>query len=275
MRTTKLLITLIVASLTAFTMGCGKQEGNSGSGLVFQPNGPFVPGPGTVGPGANPGSYDGINWEYGGTGTLSVSPIALAQYVGTNQPITATPGSLRINLNLKHFPGQMGSKASYHSYANEVFDGYGGVVTIAFKTTSGNFEDSFSSLVNPNGMVKTDAENNKYNIWRQVGDSWVGFFQDYYGSIIVIIDDVDDFGDGASTTANGKIYFKNHPEVPGPLSPTSCWFVVTGPYDCRTWKSGKRVDVNAALYPNGSDGYTLLGSFTGINVNKAFNSLIY
>ncbi|MEK6555576.1 MAG: hypothetical protein AABZ31_10075 [Bdellovibrionota bacterium] len=270
MRTTKLLITLTLASLAALTIGCGKQEGNSGSGIAYQPYGPYIPGPGTVGPGTNPGTYDGINWEYGGTANLTVTAAALSSYVGYN---VSNASNVRINLNLSALFGTA-TADSYHSVKGEKFEGYGGVVTIGFDQGTGRYEDRFSSLVNPNGMVKTDAENNKYNKWRQGDGKWRGFFQDYYGAIVVVIDDIQDFGDGSNYTVGGEVWFKNHPVGInlGPLSPTSCWFVVTGPYDCRTQKVGKKVDTEGSLYPNGADGYVKLGRFSNLDLNTSFNS---
>lgn len=271
MKTTKLLINLVMISVAAFTIGCGKKESNSGAGIVYPNGGPYIPPPtSTPGPGGNPGYYDGINWEYGGSANLTVTAASLSAYLGYN---VSNASNIRINLNLQHKPG-VASASTYHSTKGEVFNGYGGVVTIGFEVGSNKFEDRFSSLVNPNGMVKTDAENNKYNKWRLVDGKWRGFFQDYYGAIVVIIDQVLDYGDGSAPMVSGEVWFKNHPQGInlGPLSPTSCWFVTTGPYDCRTWKSGTKVDVeSSSLYPTG-DGYTKLGRFNNLDGHKGFNS---
>ena len=49
-----------------------------------------------------------------------------------------------------------------------------------------------------------------------------------------------------------------------------CWEFYTGPFDCRTWRSGKGVDTFTAINPNGSC-YTKLGTFQGLDLLKAFN----
>lgn len=270
MRTIKLYITLIVASVALLNVGCGKDEKSNSSGIVptYPGTGPYIP-PSTInGPGTNPGSYNGINWEYGGTATLTVTSAALNSYVGYS---VNNPTQIRINLNLQHYPG-VATSDTMHSKKGEAFNGYGGTVTIAFNDGNGRYEDRFSSLVNPNGTVTTNAENNKYNKWRLVDGKWHGFFQDYYGAIIIVLDQVLDFGDGSAPQVGGEVWFKNHPYAPGPLSPTSCWFVSIGPYDCRTWKSGQGVNTEAALYPNGADGYQKLGRFSNLDAHKAFNS---
>src|SRR5690606_27474375 len=98
----------------------------------------------------------------------------------------------------------------------------------------------------------TNVENHQFNLYTvdypELGGQagYHGFFQDRYGAIIIVIDSLNDLGDGQGpTSGNGRIYFKNweNGAIPGqwpwgPLSPTSCWFISAGPYDCRTWKNG-------------------------------------
>ena len=50
-----------------------------------------------------------------------------------------------------------------------------------------------------------------------------------------------------------------------------CWFLSNGPYDCRTWRSGKGVNTYLAANPNGSC-YTKLGDFELLDLSKAFNT---
>ena len=49
----------------------------------------------------------------------------------------------------------------------------------------------------------------------------------------------------------------------------NCWFFTSGPFDCRTWRSGKGVNTFKAIYPNSC--YSKMGSFKGLDLLKAFN----
>ena len=241
---------LLLAVATILLVACGsKKDQDQVVWPGFPESGPFIPG------GSGPGMSPGVDWEFGSTADLIASSTALSSYVGWD---VNNPQNLRINVNLRRY-GQ----------------GFGGVVSIGFDDHGQKFEDTFSSLVNPYGTVKTNEENNKYNIWFvQNGQSvWHGFFQDHYGAIIVVIDEVIDLGDGAGPEdlVGGEVWFKNHPLAFAPLSPTSCWFVSLGPYDCRTWKQGHGVNTTQALYPNPADGYQRLGRFNNLSLIDGFN----
>ncbi len=49
-----------------------------------------------------------------------------------------------------------------------------------------------------------------------------------------------------------------------------CWEFDTGPFDCRTWRSGSGVATFKAINPNGNC-YTKMGTFQGLDILKAFN----
>lgn len=50
-----------------------------------------------------------------------------------------------------------------------------------------------------------------------------------------------------------------------------CWYLSTGPYDCRTWRSGNGVDTYRKANPD-DNCYTKLGSFEGLDLAKAFGT---
>lgn len=261
---------ILLAVIAAMAVGCAKDKDNGGSSTVV----PFEPWIPPAGPGLSPGT----NWEYGATTDLEVTNSSLAFYTGWTPN---TPSNVRVNINLQRFEPANGSSKP----------GFGGTVSIGFEDSGFTYEDSFSSLVNEShwygsGMVNSNRENHKYNVWftKNGQGYWHGFFQDKYGSVIVVIDQNDDEGDGQGpSTVSGSIWVMNFGTTFAPVSPTSCWFVSIGPFDCRTWKSGGGVDTEKDIYPylengnNGStfepkpEGYRKLGDFEGLNFQDAFN----
>ena len=269
---------ILVAVIAALAVGCAKDSDNGSSGRTVLPPTDFTPYIPPAGPGLSPGT----NWEHGATTDLDVTISSLAFYTGWTPN---TPTNVRMNLNLQRFePANGASKPSF-----------GGTVSIGFDDNGFSYEDTFSSLVNENhwygsGTVSSNRENNKYNVWfvHQGDDVWHGFFQDQYGAVIVVIDASDDEGDGQGpSTVDGSIWVMNFPNQYNSLvftpSPTSCWFVTLGPYDCRTFKVGGQVNTESALYPSlenatqgtalepRSEGYRKVGDFQGLNFSDAFN----
>lgn len=138
-----------------------------------------------------------------------------------------------------------------------------------------------------------------YNQWFtwQGQNVFHGFFQDQYGAVMVIVDDAVDLGDGAgATSVSGSIWFKNFANsyaLPNDNN-IPCWFVTTGPYDCRAFLvSGDHgdgvVNSTSALYPQQSlfitshesnpyipqeaaRGWRRLGTFSNLNRATAFGN---
>lgn len=99
-----------------------------------------------------------------------------------------------------------------------------------------------------------------------------GFFQDAYGAVVIVFDDILDTNDGYGATLSGQLYFKNFRQAPAPQyaggDGEQCWFLLPpSPYECGTFKVGEKVVTTSALYPG--DGYRRLGSFQGIRSRKA------
>jgi hypothetical protein len=262
MRMMKLYIAVFVALAGLANVGCAKKMEGGTNPYGYQPNGPYIP-PGN-GPGQLPGpQLPDQTFQYGGTATLTVSSATMSRYLGWTPNVLT---DVKMNVNVQQYTDKEGGKT---------FSGWGGTVTVAFKNDGVYYEDNFSSLVNPYGTVTTNGKNNRYNNWQTggpAGQYFHGFFQDNFGAVIVVIDEVIDLGDGQGPqSVSGSVWVKNHPLAYAPLSPTSCWNVSLGPYDCRTWKSGQGVDPTAAIYPLTSDGYFKLGDFDDLDVSESFN----
>lgn len=279
-----------IAVIGAFLIGCAKDKGGGNAGGYIQPGDPNYPGyyiP-PSGPGGSPGTDTGSNFQYGATAELrNYTSSSMSFYTKDPSLVANQITEAKVNVNLRRYDPAPGS--SRYSY--------GGTVTISFKRNGRLYQDTFTSLINANhwyggGMVSTNEENNKYNVFivKNGQEAYHGFFQDAYGSIVLVVDNLNDLGDGAgATTANGSVWVMNFPQQYGsaypqygPQSPTSCWFVKYGPYDCRTWKTSNGVNTDEAIYPYlenqtstwdkpKSIGYKKVGEFTNLEVQKAFN----
>jgi hypothetical protein len=208
---------------------------------------------------------------------------ALDDYIGWT---TNVPTETKVVINLK----------KYVTIGND--KGFGGYVSIKFKDNGSSYTDAFSSMWMGGypiyNTVKTNAENNKYNLLSTTYPekpgkaAYHGFFEQvnvqrllppvpnqtiFSGAIILVIDNAIDLGDGQGpSAASGSIYYKNilatYPM--GPLPYTNCWFISKGPYDCRTWRGDGKVDTKRSLYPNSE--YKKLGNFYNLDMQKAFNN---
>lgn len=243
---------LVVAMSVLANVGCATKSSDSGlpsatpsasaSPYVVIPNGGYVPP--TDGPGHGPGS----NFQFGGTATFTpVSTGVFSQYTG--RPMN-NPQNMEINLNLIQYgPGNY----------------YGGDVTIAYDDNGNHYSGHFTG-----GNSQTES---RYNVITQFSGTTAfhGFFEDYMGAIIVVVNptSLPTLGDGSTGTASGSVYFKNFGLTYAPHPPTYCWFVSLGPYDCRSWISGNGVNTFQTLYPN--NGYVTLGTFAGLSIGNAFN----
>ena len=253
-------ILLLLGIISVLMMGCAEKKSSNGgvadtqdSDLTMIDPGedPYIPN------GSGPGQGPGSNWEYGATTTFKL--YSLDRLMEYTMQARNNPQNIRINVNL----------------TNKGDNRYGGTVSISYTDGGEYYEGFFTS--------GDSAGDNKYNIWFEKDGKNVyhGFFEDYYGAVVVVIDEMISNGDGqAPNQASGRVYFKNfdlayapnplYGYLPGFGSPrTYCWFISIGPYDCRAWKSGYGVDTKKAINPD-SD-YKLLGTFDGLNVEDAFN----
>ena len=260
------LATLLFLSFALLLSGCGSEKtvSNDKSGEVgpSQPAGPYVP-PGT----SSGGGSLGEAFDYGAN-----APIILDGATDTqkNQTMGAYVGVPRYNISQLTLNLNLVKRA----------DGFGGRIAIGYYDEDAK---TFRRGVFVNGDEQQfwntsldDAA--KYNVWFQKdGDLYFhGFFQDTQGGVIIVIEDFVSLGDGQPPThVKGSIWFKNFQIYSDPYTlmpphpPTHCWLVSIGPYDCRSWKSGKTVDTTSEVLP--TDGYQKLGEFQGLELAPAFN----
>ncbi|MCB0421739.1 MAG: hypothetical protein KDD61_12135 [Bdellovibrionales bacterium] len=240
----KNLLVIILLVTAYLSVGCSEENLPAAPAPApiddpYNPDGPYVPD------GTGPGQGPGDNWEWGAAADLDIVSLSvMSDY--TARPMN-NPQDIKVNINLE-----------------KRGNGFGGVVTITYTENGNRYEGYFTS--------GSEAHDNRYNIFftKQGKTVWHGFFEDYFGGMIVVIDDVIDLGDGDDQIlAAGSVWFKNFGLTYAPHPPTHCWNVSLGPYDCRSWKSGEGVNTTAAINP--TDGYVKLGTFENLNIGQAFN----
>ena len=238
----KSILSLLLIT-TLVVVGCAEEKKSKKKEtppVVEVPDGPYVP------PGSGPGQGPGDNFQFGGS--VEFVPKSLDRMMDYASTVLYDPQDIILNVNLV----KAGS-------------GYGGVVTLSYTDQGEKHLGYFGS-----GTSKKEV---KYNIWFQKDGKkvWHGFFEDFIGAIVVVIDEVVDLGDGGGIDdkVNGSVWFKNFEFTYAPHPPTRCWFVSLGPYDCRAWKSGQGVNTTEAVNPD--RGYKKLGTFIGLSVKDAFN----
>lgn len=253
-----LKLILIIATLALLGTGCAKEKKSGAPQVitppVVNPSNPTYPV--NAPPGQGPGT-PGDQWAYGATVAFKPDSLAIFNtYVGTH-PLN-NPTNVKLNVNLVdagggHFGGQI--KIAYDD-AGKHYEGY-------FAAGTGK-NQKFSSYDTNHDVGLYHAQ---YNTWFNGGSNFTGFFQDAYGAVVLVIDQVTNQGDAqGSAYVNGSIWFKNFTQSLAPQgSQRYCWFIYAGPYDCRSTTVIKKSNA----YP--SDGYRRLGTFTGLAKAKAFN----
>lgn len=203
-------------------------------------------------------STDSSSTSY--TNVATFVPVSLSEfnsYVGTH-PLNA-PTNFKVTVSLQ----STGSNG----------DRYGGTVQISYIDTGYQYTGTFTAGTGQNVSLDGLKDNGTYeadfNRWFSSGGSnkFSGFFQDSYGSIVLVIDSVVNQGDAqGGSVVSGSIYYKNFAQSYATQSPyRKCWFIYTGPYACRD--SG--VINKSSVYPT-DGGYRKLGTFSGLNVSQAF-----
>ncbi|MFN7906102.1 MAG: hypothetical protein ACK5P5_13055 [Pseudobdellovibrionaceae bacterium] len=150
---------------------------------------------------------------------------------------------------------------------------YGGKVAISYLDNNIRYQGWLESGLGQNSTYKINSRDDgkyeaQFNYWFPHSGKTVysGFFQDTIGAVVLVIDGTQNQGDGqGGGLVSGSLWYKNFAQVLAPQGPMrKCWFISLGPYDCR---SGTVIS-KTGLYP--SDGYKLLGTFSGLNMNRAF-----
>lgn len=223
--------------------------------------------------------------------------------LGTSAPITITNQSVFQDFRLGRPINTMDDIEDLRVYVKlrKSSSGkfYEGDITIAY----GEF-DSTGYTFRETKYKSGRGNNAKYNVWfRKSGsDYFHGIYQENHGALVFTIDDTtsvtrdpdnpqqNTLYSGAlwvmqfRTTWGGKNSCNNHGNnyiFENNLDPTktfipplaerdrNCWFITSGPFDCRTWRSGKGMDTFRAVEPDSC--YWKMGRFNGLDLLKAFN----
>lgn len=254
MKNSKLI--LVLATLALLGVGCAKEmKASDGNAIVTPPvvNPTF---PTNAPPGQGAGSA-GDSWAYGNTVAFTPDSLEIFNtYVGTH-PLN-NPSNVKLNVNLidvgnGKFGGQV--KLAYDD-AGQHYEGY-------FVAGTGK-NQSFPSMSTNRDVGLFHAE---YNYWFANNTKFSGYFQDAYGAVVLVIDNVVNQGDAqGSAYVSGSLWFKNFTKTMAPQGTERyCWFIYDGPYNCRS----QTVMDKSNVYPSNS--YRRLGTFTGLSKSKAFN----
>ncbi|MBY0453044.1 MAG: hypothetical protein K2P92_08415 [Bdellovibrionaceae bacterium] len=262
----KKLILISAMALGLIGVGCSKTSSNSNSNnnvtatpppVVIDPNAP-TDGSGSGGTGSgNTVAFKPANME------------AMRQYVLPGAPYVAlnNPTDIKISLNLEQ-------SASGR---------YGGYITISYMDNGVQSTGILTAGSGRNPTIKGGYDNDRlqadYNYWFTFENQLVftGFFEDQFGSITIALTPDEPIGGGndaepLTVPYKGSIYFKNFKNTSGqfvvknqPYRP--CWFIYNGVFDCRS----NVIQTKCGLEPGVDAGYTLLGTFTNVDIKKAFN----
>jgi hypothetical protein len=252
MKTLNTKMMVLLAAFSVLGVGCGDSNsfqtlsngGNTGSGggVIVSPDDGSGTGTGT-------GNY---------TNQATFTPVSFTEfnsYVAVHA--LNNPSNIKVTVNLTAVESGR----------------YGGNVKISYSDAGYNYEATFSAGSGRNVKYDSLNDNNtlesEFNRWFAFGGKTVfsGYFQDQYGSIVLIVDNAVNQGDGqGGGYVTGSVYYKNFAQSYATQSPyRKCWFISNGPYDCR---SGA-VSNKTSLYPT-DNGYRKLGTFTGLSQAAAF-----
>ena len=245
------LTTFYALVTLAVLVGCAKNND-----IAAVPGAPVIPPPivPSTGPTPDPGATGDTS---GATVSLNVTGSALSSFFFQSPPNNPT----NVRFKMKIGPETQG---------------YSGEVTISF--LDGGVQRSATMSTTHPWSGHSDPTK---NVWSNFGGkvAWHGFFQDYYGAVVVVIDQSAGLGDGSASLVGGSVWFQNFDGALPPEGPARmCWEIQIGPYDCRTFISGGTgdngyTDTASSLYPNnhGDDrpAYRKLGDFLGLNKHAA------
>lgn len=255
-----ILITSMMA-LGLMSVGCSKARSNSNGNV----NTAGIGGENPVL--IDPNATNGVpSFSTGFTADLNTTYQAMLQYTSIPGNFSGlnNPQNIKINLNFAH-----------------VADGrYGGTVTISYYDNgilrTGTFDAGTGRNPTYSGMHDNNKLQAEYNFWFNFENKTVftGFFEDSFGAITISLEPEVVSGGGndaepLNVKYKGSVHFKN-------FAPTnmhqksayrSCWHTYAGPFDCRS----NIIQTKCGLAPGVEAGYTLLGTFTNVDVKKAFN----
>jgi hypothetical protein len=239
------------------TVGCSKKS-SSGETATTPTDTTETPAGGLTPPGGSGGSGSSST----ATNEAVFSPVSFSEmnsYVAI-RPLNA-PSDYKVVVDL-----QADAEGRYY-----------GSVRIKYKDNGNQYEGVFNSGSGINSKLPYSNSNYLkeyvYNVWFDLNNQRVfsGFFQDQYGSVVLVIDGSSAVnqgdGQGGERLLSGQIWYKNFPYTQAVQGPErKCWYITLGPYQC----GSSPVFYKNALTP--SDTYRKLGTFTGLSKNKAFKA---
>jgi hypothetical protein len=261
MKTMKQLVIVLAAFILA--AGCAKSNSQNQATPNTATNTGVV-APVVIDPAAPTSTASTQLFSSGSTSAFTpVSLSVMNTYVATH-PLN-NPSNFQINMNL----------------ATSGASRYGGNISISYTDNGVQYNGVFKAGMGSNqtfpGMYDNGVLEANYNFWFNSSSQLVfsGVFEDQYGAITVTLVPESTSTCGGNdaepcTTSpyKGYVYFKNFATTPAPHgTQRSCWFIYTGPYDCRS----NVIATKSGLFPGAEAGYQLLGTFGSVNVNKAFN----
>ncbi|MES2769634.1 MAG: hypothetical protein V4596_10870 [Bdellovibrionota bacterium] len=251
--------TLVMALALSATAGCSKKETKKAADNI---------------PDDTQGVDDAGNVVYdGGTAPVDSFSLSLLEtYAGRR---INNPKNLRITLDVFNVANTGATKQYGGTFKISYEESYNG----GTRTVSGNFNSG------------TSIQDTRYNKFYNTGgtEKLKLFFQDNLGAIIVSVEAIN--VNDLETKYKGRVYFRNFDfgvcSNPPPWmaaqcniqSPSKCWNISAGPYDCRAYMSGKNVKPDAVDLPGyGSDpdgyngpGYQQLFTITNLDIDEALN----
>lgn len=252
---------ILMSMLIVFSISCNRSKKKMDAPVVVPVpvQSPYVtpdiPGaPGSTDNTFTPTDAGASLWSQGGTASFVPESNEEFNLWVASHPVD--PKEIFINVNLKEVPTR---------------GTYAGEIKIHYKHSTQNYEATLKS-----GTKTYDGNDYfKYNYWFNYQNKKVfsGFFEDLYGSIVLVVDQDLDLGDGGGASEiGGSVWYKNFKKSFAAYDAGAswsvvlpCWFRTIGPYDCRSFT----VMDKSALIPNNA--YIKLGTFTNMNKLKAFN----
>lgn len=253
----------LLTATVLFAVGCSNSNSSDSVNNTLPVINGAVPSPIIIDPTAptDPGTTTPV---FSGGSQVAFVPVSLAQmnkYVATH-PLN-NPTDFKISVNL----ASVGSGR------------YGGTVAISYLDNNIRYNGEFKSGMGANqsfsGMYDNGKLESEFNYWFNYNGKLVftAYFEDQYGAITITLEPTTTTSGGndaepvLSGPYKGTVYFKNFTTTFAQHSPyRACWHTYMGPYDCRS----NVISTKCGLYPGAEAGYEKLGTFSGLDVKKAF-----
>lgn len=258
-------LTLIISAMALGVMGLGCSKSNSNAANNTNALG-YVPPPIIIDPPA-PGGGGGTTAPIVGGATVDLittyEKMRAYTAIAGNIYTLNNPTNIKVNINL----------------AQADAGRYGGSVIITYTDNGVQHTGVLKAGMGRNATIAGGYDNNRleadYNYWFTFENRLVftGFFEDSFGAITLTL--TPDTATGGGTDAEplsvkykGEISFRNfRTEKTTPYR--ACWFIYTGlnGQDCRS----NVIQTKCGLSPGVDAGYTVLGTFTNVDIKQAFN----